>query len=119
AGEGIPATKLRAAPTAAAVRRVPMWRLREMGIGARRAATLREGAIRGPALERLRSEEPERAMEKLTSLPGIGPWTANYIARDALGWADAVPIGDFHAPRFVTKALLGEEGDDDAMVEAL
>jgi 3-methyladenine DNA glycosylase/8-oxoguanine DNA glycosylase len=119
AGEAIPGTKLRAAPTATAVRRVPMWRLREMGIGARRAATLREGAIRGPALERLRQDDPERAIEKLTSLPGVGPWTANYVARDALGWADAVPVGDFHAPGFVTRALMGEEGGDDEMVEAL
>ncbi len=119
AGEKIPGTKLRAPPTASAVRRVPMWRLREMGIGARRAATLREGSIRGAALERLRDEDPEIAMTKLMSLPGVGPWTANYVARDALGWADAVPIGDFHGPGIVTTALLGEEGGDDEMIAAL
>jgi AraC family transcriptional regulator, regulatory protein of adaptative response / DNA-3-methyladenine glycosylase II len=28
------------------------------------------------------------------SLPGIGPWTANYIAMRALHWPDAFPSGD-------------------------
>lgn len=30
----------------------------------------------------------------LQSLPGIGPWTAQYIAMRALGWPDAFPGGD-------------------------
>ncbi len=31
---------------------------------------------------------------QLCALPGIGPWTANYIAMRGLGEADAFPIGD-------------------------
>ena len=31
---------------------------------------------------------------RLCALPGIGPWTANYIAMRGLGEADAFPIGD-------------------------
>jgi AraC family transcriptional regulator of adaptative response / DNA-3-methyladenine glycosylase II len=30
----------------------------------------------------------------LQSVPGIGPWTAEYIAMRALGWPDAFPPGD-------------------------
>ncbi len=30
----------------------------------------------------------------LQALPGIGPWTANYIAMRALRWPDAFPAGD-------------------------
>ena len=30
----------------------------------------------------------------LQSIPGIGPWTANYIAMRALRWPDAFPAGD-------------------------
>jgi len=30
----------------------------------------------------------------LLSLPGIGPWTAQYIAMRALHWPDAFPSGD-------------------------
>ena len=33
-------------------------------------------------------------IERLKSLPGIGPWTANYIAMRALHWPDAFPDGD-------------------------
>jgi 3-methyladenine DNA glycosylase/8-oxoguanine DNA glycosylase len=58
-------------------------------------------------------------VEKLQSLHGVGPWTANLVARSALGYSDAVPIGDCHAPYVVTGALTGIEGDDDAMLAAL
>jgi AraC family transcriptional regulator of adaptative response / DNA-3-methyladenine glycosylase II len=37
---------------------------------------------------------PEKAMESLTSIPGIGPWTAHYIAMRALRWPDAFPKED-------------------------
>jgi AraC family transcriptional regulator of adaptative response / DNA-3-methyladenine glycosylase II len=37
---------------------------------------------------------PERTMEQLVALPGIGRWTAEYIAMRALGWPDAFPHGD-------------------------
>lgn len=35
-----------------------------------------------------------RAIDTLTALPGIGQWTANYIAMRALGEPDAFPAGD-------------------------
>ena len=52
-------------------------------------------------------------------MPGVGPWTANLVARAALGWTDAVPVRDFHAHYVITEALTGVQGDDDAMLEAL
>jgi AraC family transcriptional regulator of adaptative response / DNA-3-methyladenine glycosylase II len=33
-------------------------------------------------------------MAALQALPGIGPWTAHYIALRALRWPDAFPAGD-------------------------
>jgi AraC family transcriptional regulator, regulatory protein of adaptative response / DNA-3-methyladenine glycosylase II len=33
-------------------------------------------------------------VERLTELPGVGPWTAQYIAMRALRWPDAFPDGD-------------------------
>jgi AraC family transcriptional regulator, regulatory protein of adaptative response / DNA-3-methyladenine glycosylase II len=36
----------------------------------------------------------EEQIENLMSLPGIGPWTAQYIAMRALHWPDAFPAGD-------------------------
>ncbi len=125
AGVLIDGTRLRAAPTAEAVRAVPSWKMHEMGVGSRRFVTLHEGAKRGVAIERIAREhahEPEVFMEKLSSLRGVGPWTVNRVARNALAYADAVPVGDFHAPRVVTEALSEgrvRDGDDAAMLEAL
>jgi 3-methyladenine DNA glycosylase/8-oxoguanine DNA glycosylase len=119
AGELVEGTAVRAAPTARAVLEVPPWRLHAMGIGSRRSRTLREGARRGTALERLRAIDPAIAAAKLESLPGVGPWTANLVARTALGWSDAVPVRDCHAHYVISELLTGEQGDDDAMLEAL
>ena len=118
-GELVAGTELRAAPLPRAVLGVAPWELHAIGIGSRRSRTLREGARRGQALERLREGPPELAIDKLQSLPGVGPWTANLVARQALGYSDAVPVGDFHAPYLVSGALTGVQGDDAAMLEAL
>ncbi len=45
--------------------------------------------------------QPEAEMEKLRSIPGIGAWTAQYIAMRAMGWPDAFP----HTDLGVKKAL--------------
>ncbi len=39
--------------------------------------------------------EPEAEMKKLLSIPGIGDWTAQYIAMRAMGWTDAFPHTDY------------------------
>ena len=37
---------------------------------------------------------PDATIEQLVALPGIGPWTAQYIAMRALRWPDAFPKED-------------------------
>jgi AraC family transcriptional regulator of adaptative response / DNA-3-methyladenine glycosylase II len=37
---------------------------------------------------------PEVARTKLLDIPGIGPWTAEYLTMRALGWPDAFPATD-------------------------
>jgi AraC family transcriptional regulator of adaptative response / DNA-3-methyladenine glycosylase II len=37
---------------------------------------------------------PDDSIKQLTKLPGIGPWTAHYIAMRALRWPDAFPKED-------------------------
>jgi AraC family transcriptional regulator of adaptative response / DNA-3-methyladenine glycosylase II len=37
---------------------------------------------------------PDDSINRLTELPGIGQWTAHYIAMRALRWPDAFPNGD-------------------------
>ena len=41
------------------------------------------------------SANPRDEMERLIKLPGIGPWTVQYIAMRALGWPDAFPHTDY------------------------
>jgi AraC family transcriptional regulator, regulatory protein of adaptative response / DNA-3-methyladenine glycosylase II len=36
----------------------------------------------------------ESTLRRLEAVPGIGPWTAQYVAMRALGWPDAFPAGD-------------------------
>lgn len=119
AGARVPGTTLSAAPTAPAVAALPMWQFHEIGVGVKRARTLRGAARRWATIETLRALPPEALLEKLTTLPGVGPWTANHVAREAFGWADAVPVGDLHAPYVVTHALTGQRGGDEEMVAAL
>jgi AraC family transcriptional regulator of adaptative response / DNA-3-methyladenine glycosylase II len=38
--------------------------------------------------------DPEATIRSLTELPGVGAWTAQYIAMRALRWPDAFPEGD-------------------------
>ncbi len=45
----------------------------------------------------------DEAVSRLTALPGIGDWTAQYLALRALGEPDAFPAGDLH----VRRALAG------------
>jgi AraC family transcriptional regulator of adaptative response / DNA-3-methyladenine glycosylase II len=40
------------------------------------------------------SNDPMSLVHRLQTLPGIGPWTAMYIAMRGLGWRDAFPDGD-------------------------
>lgn len=38
--------------------------------------------------------KPEEAIRRLAELPGIGPWTAHYVAMRAFNWPDAFPKED-------------------------
>jgi AraC family transcriptional regulator of adaptative response / DNA-3-methyladenine glycosylase II len=38
--------------------------------------------------------DPDDSIRRLAELPGIGPWTAHYIAMRALRWPDAFPKED-------------------------
>jgi len=61
-----------------------------------RAAALRELArlVDRGDLKLDAGAEPAAALSDLLSVPGIGPWTASYIAMRALGDPDAYPLGD-------------------------
>jgi AraC family transcriptional regulator of adaptative response / DNA-3-methyladenine glycosylase II len=83
----------RAFPMPESLRDAP---LEAFGLPKSRAATLRtlaaaviEGRIHFGPGQRL-----DAFFESMVALPGIGPWTAHYIAMRALGQPDAFPAGD-------------------------
>jgi AraC family transcriptional regulator of adaptative response / DNA-3-methyladenine glycosylase II len=70
--------------------------LSRLGLTKSRAETLRalaRAVCRGE-LVLDGSAEPDEVREQLRSLPGIGDWTAQYVAMRALGESDAFPAGD-------------------------
>jgi AraC family transcriptional regulator of adaptative response / DNA-3-methyladenine glycosylase II len=67
-----------------------------VGLPRRRAETL-VGLARAAASGELRLDDggrPEEVMPHLAAIPGIGPWTLEYVAMRALGWPDAFPASD-------------------------
>jgi len=88
-------------PDAAALAVAP---LESLGITRSRAATLR--ALARAVLERRIdfSAAPEEVSAALVALPGIGTWTAQYVALRALGEPDALPSGDLVLRRMAARA---------------
>ena len=70
-------------------------------------AVSEERVLLGPSVD------VEAQMARLIELPGIGPWTAQYIAMRALGWPDAFPAGDLMLQRAAGLSLraLGERAE--------
>ncbi|MEW6690009.1 MAG: AlkA N-terminal domain-containing protein [Pseudomonadota bacterium] len=56
-------------------------------------------AVAGGALELSPGADVEATLAKLRALPGVGEWTAQYIAMRALGWPDAFPHTDLGVMR--------------------
>jgi AraC family transcriptional regulator of adaptative response / DNA-3-methyladenine glycosylase II len=77
----------------------PIERIAELGIIRSRAGAIQTLAREWPTLAPLLAAgaAPDRLVERLRELPGIGAWTAHYIAMRTLGWPDAFPPGDVAA----------------------
>lgn len=96
------------------------WDLHPLGIERKRAGTLIEAARRAKRLEEILDMDRAAAFERLTSVRGLGPWSAGHVMGIAWGDRDAVPVGDFHLPNTVAFALAGEpRAGDDRMLELL
>lgn len=52
--------------------------------------------------------EPGREVEKLLALPGIGPWTAQYIAMRAMAWSDAFLPTDYGIKKALAPRTAGQ-----------
>ena len=65
-------------------------------------------ALASGDLELAPGADPGAARERLIALPGIGPWTADYVAMRALGDRDAFLASDLGVRRALER--LGEDG---------
>lgn len=90
--------------------------LTRLGILKSRATTIRElaRAVFREELDLEPGADVEHAIERLVEIPGIGDWTAHYIAMRALHWPDAFPAGDLGLLRragLMTAAALRKHAD--------
>ncbi len=79
--------------------------LESIGLPRTRAATLRAVALACAEgrLDFSRAQTLEQFIQQAVALPGIGPWTAHYMALRAMGMPDAFPAGDL-----VLQQVLGQ-----------
>ncbi len=70
--------------------------LERIGLPRARAATLRTvaAAVLDGRLDFASGQGLDDFVARCTALPGIGPWTAHYVAMRGLGHPDAFPAGD-------------------------
>lgn len=83
-------------PTAERITRVGVESIASLGIVRSRAASILALAdeIASGRLTLEAGADPNAVMSRLVALPGIGKWTAHYIAMRALRWPDAFPKED-------------------------
>jgi 3-methyladenine DNA glycosylase/8-oxoguanine DNA glycosylase len=107
-------------PAPARLLATPYWAVHRFGIERRRFAVIQTAAARAPRLEATADMDPDEARRLLTTLPGIGPWSAAEVSVVAYGDRDVVSLGDYHLPHQVAWALAGEvRGSETRMLELL
>jgi AraC family transcriptional regulator of adaptative response / DNA-3-methyladenine glycosylase II len=86
----------RIAPTAESLAAARRATLAGLGVPGARTESLRNLArvVARREIDLEPGVDPTAIVAKLVELPGIGPWTAEYIAMRALRWPDGFPAGD-------------------------
>lgn len=110
-----------AAPSPEAWRRIPSWAWHRAGVEPPQSKTIVRAAARSDSVRRalLSATDGDGRDRVLTSLHGVGPWTAAETRIRALGDPDAVSVGDYHLAHEVGYALTGTRTDDAGMLELL
>lgn len=88
-------------PDAARIADASLNRIRDIGLPVARAASVQALAreVASGSLRIAPDADVREVTAHLTELPGVGPWTADYIAMRALHWPDAFPAGDLALQR--------------------
>lgn len=111
--------KLWVQPSADTIRQVPSWEWLRMHIDPARSRALVTAARVADSLERTVGLPGDEVERRLTSLPGIGIWTAAEVRQRAHGDADAVSFGDYHVAQQVGWAVRGSDFDDAELADYL
>ncbi len=119
-GERAPGPRrLWVAPALATWRTIPSWDWHRAGVEppqSRAAVTAAASGLQERLFAAADGAERERL---LTTVRGIGAWTAAEVRIRTFGDPDAVSFGDFHLAHEVGYALTGSRVDDDGMRELL
>ncbi len=107
-------------PDPVEVARLPDHVLHRIGIERARGRRLKEVAARASRCAEAADMATDAATARLTSVRGVGPWSASKVLGRALGDPDVVVVGDYNYPARVAWSLAGERTADDArMLELL
>jgi 3-methyladenine DNA glycosylase/8-oxoguanine DNA glycosylase len=115
----VAALRLWVQPDAATIRQIPSWEWLRMHVDPARSRALVTAARVAESLERTVGLPGEEVERRLTSLPGLGEWTAAEVRQRAHGDPDAVSFGDYHVAKDVGWAVAGRPFDDAEMAEFL
>lgn len=116
-GEQLPYQERRyfAFPRAQTIASAHVLELQQCGLSAKKAETLQRiaraiysGELSEHSLVQMDTVE---ALERLTSFPGVGPWTAGLVLLRGLGRRDVFPTGDRGAARALRELLDLREHD--------
>ncbi|MGW8481972.1 DNA-3-methyladenine glycosylase family protein [Microbacterium sp. NPDC055903] len=112
---------MHAPPSSEGWRMIPSWAWHRAGVEPPQSRTIVQAASRAERVSTaVLSAQTGRERDRvLTSLPGVGVWTASETRIRAVGDPDAVSFGDYHLAHEVGYALTGARVDDDGMRELL
>ena len=113
-------------PTPEALASLGYVDLHAIGVERRRADALLLAARRAARLEEAAGMASDAAYERLSALPGLGPWTATATLLASHGDPDVVLLRDYAMPTLVNYAFTGDarrldpdRGGDDVMLAHL
>jgi AraC family transcriptional regulator of adaptative response / DNA-3-methyladenine glycosylase II len=91
----------RSFPAAERIARLSYGQIARLGMPGARAKTIigMARAIADGKLELMPNADVDATLAKLRALPGVGEWTAQYLAMRALAWPDAFPHTDLGVMR--------------------
>jgi 3-methyladenine DNA glycosylase/8-oxoguanine DNA glycosylase len=114
-----PHERLFVQPAPETLRQVPSWEWLRLPVDPARSRAVVTAARVAESLERTMGLSGDEVERRLTSLPGIGVWTAAEVRQRAHGDPDAVSFGDYHIAKDVGWAIEGRLWDDDELAAFL